>query len=381
MKRLVLALLIVASSLTPAHAAPRALNQIANVGDLQSNVGILVDKNTIYTFGTAESATADGVISTLDSKGNLISRRVIDGGGDEYISAGVFDGQGSLWLVGGDTSPRTQTAVDTTTVVNPDNIAREQIPQLRNDITTLTVWRYLLATGDVTRFALDWKAPVLPVSIAADSAGASIVGIYILKGAPQNFLISMTPQGLFGKSTTIGGPGTTINALARNSDGSIDLFGASSEPLGSTKLVGKRDGVLIKTRSGKITSVVRSSAPKADREWLSAGAGTFLVGTVKTGKVVEVAITKFAQFKPVWTTRLSSTGVANGILNSSGAYVAYSTNQGSTVVTFTTKGAPVANFASSAMKYPIGMGYSKEIGLVILGATENGAGIFTPTSG
>jgi hypothetical protein len=75
-------------------------------------------------------------------------------------------------------------------------------------------------------------------------------------------------------------------------------------------LVGREDGVLIKvSKTGAISSVVRSSAPRAQRSWSSATSTLLLTGSVKSGTTSESAITKFtSSFAPTWTTRIASTG-------------------------------------------------------------------------
>jgi hypothetical protein len=87
--------------------------------------------------------------------------------------------------------------------------------------------------------------------------------------------------------------------------------------LAGKKLVGREDGVLIKvSKTGAISSVVRSSAPRAQRSWTSATSNLFLTGYFKSGTTSESAITKFtSSFAPTWTTRVASTG---GTLTSTG---------------------------------------------------------------
>ena len=194
-------------------------------------------------------------------------------------------------------------------------------------------------------------------------------------------MIGISPNGTFGKPATIGGIGTTINAVARNTDSTIDLFGASTETLAGTKRSGRVDGVLIKVRGGRIIQVVRSTGPQATREWSAVGAGTFLVGTIQSGKVVNAVATRFTNFKPVWTVRYPSTGKVAGLLNSSGAYFAYSMQSGMTLATFSTKGVAGANYQSQVPARPISLAYSKELGVTALAEAGNQAVILTPTSG
>ena len=382
MKKLILAGLLLFASV-PAHAVGPQLSQLAIVGDVSANAGLFVDKSTIYTFGTIESATTDAVITSYDAKGALISRRIIDGGGSDYIAAGASDGQGNYWFVGGDSPAQQAPEPDTATsnAVNPDGVVIEKVIPLRNDIKNIALWKFSLANGEITRFSYEMGSAVLATSISADARGASITGLYRGKTGNQNFLLSASALGKFSAPILIGGSGTTINAVQRASDGTIDLFGASTEVLGGTKRVGKIDGILVKVRGGKIVQVVRSSAAQAEREWISVGSSTFTLGTVKTGKKIEAVATKFAAFKPVWSVRYPSTGSVTGFLNSTGAYFAYSTSTGMTLATFSTKGVASRVFTSNALASPIAMAYSKELGVLTLAINQNQAALFTPTSG
>lgn len=369
--------------MAPAQAAPKPLNQLVALGDLTQHNGLLIDKSTIYTFGTVESRTSDAIITAFDSKGSLLSQRIIDGGGSDYISAGARDGVGNFWFVGGDSPVPPTQPVDSASAsaVNPDGVVIEEIPAIRNDIQNLVLWKYSLATGELVRFAYSFDTPVLATSLAVDSKGISATGVYAAKSGLQNFVLNASLSGTFAKPVLIGGSGTTINAVLRNSDGTVDLFGASTEPLAGTKRAGKVDGVLIKVRGSKVVQVVRSSGPQATREWVAVGAGTFLVGTIQTGKSISAVATKFSGFKPVWTIRYPSTGNVAGFLNSTGAYFAYSTQSGIVLATFTTRGVAGPSYTSQSPARPIAIAYSKEVGLLALAEAGNQAVLLTPTSG
>lgn len=382
MKRLLLVGLLLFTS-APAHAVGPQLTQVAVLGDANAHAGIFIDKSTIYTFGTIESSTTDAVITAHTAQGLVLSRRIIDGGGSDYFAAGASDGQGNYWFVGGD-SPATNIAKPETasaTAINPENIVLETITPLRNDIKNIVLWKFSLTTGEISRYPFELGFSSLATGISADSKGISVSGLSRGKKGNQNFLINATPSGKFSAPVFIGGSGTTINAIQRVSDGSVDLFGASTEVLGGTRRVGKIDGVLIKVRAGKITQVVRSSAAQAEREWVAVGASTFTIGTIRTGKKIEAVATKFANFKPVWSVRYPSTGSVSGFLNSTGAYFAYSTSSGFTLATFSTKGVASKSFTSTVVASPIAAAYSKELGLISLASYQNQAALFAPTSG
>ena len=374
-----LVLLLLLLSYQPAIAASKPLTQIGVVeGD-----GLFIDKSTIYTFGTTESLTSDAFISAYDGKGILQLRKVIDGGGSEYISAVSSDGVGNFWLVGGDTLPTPSTSVDsrTSTAVNPDSSTVEAIPAQREDIKNIVLWKFTPATQSITRYALNYGSSILATAISADSKGISIVAYTLVKGVATNLLINVKSSGEFGQPITVGNKGSTINGVQRQSDGSIVLIGSISEKLGSATPSGKRDAILIKVTNNKVAQIAQSTAKNGEREWLSIGSSTFLAGTTKVGKNIQVAVTKFANFKPVWNFTYPSTGSAVGFLNSSGAYLAYGTSQGISLNAYSTKGVLGNIYLTPGAQTPLGLAYSKELGLVLLATSGNQSFLFTPTSG
>ena len=176
--------------------------------------------------------------------------------------------------------------------------------------------------------------------------------------------------------------------MIRLGDGTVNLFGSSAESLQGKKLAGREDGVLIKvSKTGSISSVVRSSAPKALRSWTSATSTLFLTGSVKSGTTSESAITKFSSaFAPTWTTRIASTGVqqaANGPNKS--FYVALEPTAAikgitptklakgqSVILQFDSKGLLIAAFTSPELSQVKSISYSQIGGLFI----DSANGIF-----
>ena len=235
------------------------------------------------------------------------------------------------------------------------------------------------------------KVPTIS-ALSATTAGLSIVGSMDSKP----FLMNMSSTGTFSKVISIGTAKTIINSVVRQSDGSSFLFGSSSETLGGKKVAGKRDGVLIKvSKSGAITTVVRSSANGAVRSWNSATAGNLLSGHVIAGKSSEVAITKFTtNFVPSWTARYPGTGssiVASGGANSYLAFTTRSaipginlwkpTTPSLLVLTFDGKGAVKAAHAFPGLVTPINLQFSRERGVIGLASSSDGTiSIFTLVS-
>ena len=378
MKKLLL-LLFIFLTFQPANAAVKPLIQSARV----EGEGLFIDKNTIYTYSNIESVTSDAVINTYDSKGALLSKKVIDGGGSDYIAAVSSDGAGNFWLAGGDSPATSTSTLDTRTAsaINPDGAIAEVIPALREDIKNIVIWKFTSATGSITRYSYNYGAPILVTAISADSRGISVVGLTVAKGLPHYVLLSAKPSGEFGQPISIGNKGTTLNGIQRQSDGSIVLIGSISEPLNATQRIGKKDAVLIKIVNGGISRISGSGARNSEREWTTIGSSTLLAGYIKTGKVSQVAIMKYANEKPVWSYLYPSSGSAVTYLNSSGAYLAYSASTGVILNTYSTKGQAGNTYQSSKAQNPLAMAYSRELGPVLLAASDDGVFLFTPTSG
>jgi hypothetical protein len=266
---------------------------------------------------------------------------------------------------------------------NPDGVVVEQSSPLRGDLNLLTLWK-ISSQGDlVATYSAAESAPALISGISANASGVSIVGQLLDKP----FLISASPLGVFGKLISIGSAKTQINSVVRNSDGSINVFGSSAETLGGKKLIGIRDGFLIKvSKTGTLTTVVRSSAPKGDRSWINSDNSLALTGYVKTGKIVESAFTKFtAAFAPTWTIRFPSHG-SSAVLSAAGStYAAIGSNSAVSGVSgwkpstsqllllaLDSKGVITAAYSAQELSDPISLTYSKELGLYGLAKAGDG---------
>jgi hypothetical protein len=158
--------------------------------------------------------------------------------------------------------------------------------------------------------------------------------------------------------------------------------------LGGKKLAAKQDGVLIKvSKSGSLTSVVRSSAIKAERSWLSADSNFLLSGYVKVGKKIESAITKFTPtFAPTWTLRVPSAGESLAITAGKTSIAAVNSNAPVTsligwkptkpsllLIAFDSKGLITAAKGSADLSAPLALTYSKELGVFGLAKASDGA--------
>jgi hypothetical protein len=245
----------------------------------------------------------------------------------------------------------------------------------------LTLWK-LSPLGDLLgTYTLAQSAPALINAISVNSSGISIVG----QLEDKNFLVSANSMGVFGKVISIGTSKTQLNAVVRNNDGTVSVFGSSAEALAGKKLAGTRDGVLIKvSKAGSVATVVRSSAPKAQRSWLASDPSLALTGFVKTGKTIETAFTKFSSaFAPTWTLRVPSLG--NSVITASGSstYGALSSSAAVSGVTgwkpttpsvlllvLDGKGVITSAYGSSEISDPIALVNSKDLGVVGLAKTS-----------
>lgn len=371
----------------PADAAQKrvAVKKIEKIATLPTAELLITSGASIITVGNIESTTADISVSAFDSIGTPSWNLNLDSGLDEIAMAATSDSAGNLWLAGfSGTALVEESATATVAAENPDSVLIETSQIARSDLNRLTIWR-VSSTGQLsaTYYSTE-NLPGIINSISASKSGVSILGQY----NQRSFIQSMTINGSFGNLAFIGTSKTSLNAVVRNSDGSSSAFGSSAETLGGKKLAAKLDGVLVRvSKSGAITSVVRSSAIKAERSWLSADSGFLLSGYVKVGKKVETAITKFTpSFAPVWTLRVPSTGESTAITAGKSSVTAISSNsQVSSIIgwkptqpsllllTFNSKGFITGASGATDLVAPIALSYSKEVGIVGLAETSEGS--------
>ena len=173
----------------------------------------------------------------------------------------------------------------------------------------------------------------------------------------------------------------------RHSDGTLTVTGASSETLGGKKLAGLTDGVIIRvSKTSTLLSVVRSSAPKAERNWSSATSALLLGGSVITGVKTESAVTKFSSsYVPTWTYRFASTGPTFTL----GSTYAFFVSKGAIpqlnnwapkspqpiLLTFDAKGLITNAFSAPVdQREVVGLSSSKELGVICL---TSGSGLLS----
>ena len=385
MKRFALFLALLLIGATPASAAPKAVavKKLTLMAVNQSAEKLVVTGKTIVTVANSDGVNSNILLTGFDVSGTQIWQKTIDSGVDEVALAATTDPAGNIWLAGASAAiASSESATVAVQAENPDGVVIETISKLRSDMNLLTLWK-VSSLGDlVATYTNPLSAPALINAISANSSGVSIVGT--LQDRP--FVQSANSLGAFGKATSIGTSKTSLNAIVRHTDGSISVFGSSSETLGGKKLAGRRDGVLIKiAKTGVVASVVRSSAPKADRAWINADPSLALTGYVKTGKVIETAFTKFTTaFAPTWTLRVPSLGSSAIVSAGATTYGVFSNNSAVTgvsgwrptspsilLLTLDGKGAVAAAYGSNDLVEPISLAYSKELGVIGLAKTAS----------
>jgi hypothetical protein len=368
----------------PAVAAPKsvALKKLTIVATVAGAEKLVVSGKTLVTVSNSDGPNTNILLTGMDIKGVQLWQKTIDSGSDEVALATAVDPLGNIWLAGAAssiTAPESATAA--IQAENPDGVVAEPTTKLRSDLNILTLWKVSALGELLATYSSAQLSPPLINAISVNSSGVSVVGQ--LQDKP--FLLSANNAGTFGKLLSIGTAKTQLNAVLRHGDGSISVFGSSTETLGGKKLAGVRDGILIKvSKTGTITSVVRSSAPKADRSWLAADSTLALTGYVKSGKVIESAFTKFTTaFAPTWTLRVPSTG--SSLVQSAGS-TTYGALQSNSVVSgvtgwrptapsllllsFDAKGVVTSASGSTELTEALSLTYSKDVGLVGLARTS-----------
>ncbi len=377
MKRLLLLVFAASLILPTASAAPKAVavKKLDIVASAVNAEGLVATGKTLVIYSNTGSTNSNIELTGLDVAGVQQWVRTIDSGVDEIATAATVDAAGNIWLAGSSaavTVPESVTAA--IAAENPDGVVAEELPKVRSDMNQITIWKLSPIGELLATYLSPQNSPALISALSVNSSGISLVGVL----ADRPFLLSANPTGVFAKPLFIGTNKSALNAVVRSPDGSVNLFGESSETLGGKKVAGARDGILVKvSKSGAITSVVRSSAIKAQRSWLAADTTLTLTGYVKSGKVIESAFTKFnSSFVPTWTMRIPSTGSSTVLTAAGTTYGALSSNsaiKGVTgwkpttptllLATFTNKGVMTGAYADSQLSAPISLVYTKELGL------------------
>jgi len=366
------------ASATDAQAAPKSIT-VKSISPVMQDLkaeGLAVSKKAIVTYENLLGVTADIKVRSFDFSGTEIWSKTIDSGLDEVATALAVDAEGNIWLAGNSAvAAISETVTADTGALNPDGVEVENPKPVRADMNNLTIWQ-INSNGELA------SQSSIPNVALVDAISVSTSGISILASNENGQFFTSFTSGNFSSELKIGTTKTKLNAIARSPDGTTYLFGASSESLGGTKLVGRVDGVLLKVaKTGVLTSVVRSTAPKAIRNWQSATSSFFVTGSVRSGSTVQSALTKFnSSFKPIWTTRIASSGSTLAAGGPSGSVYAIleptSAIKGitglkivkgqSVILQFDSKGIIISAFSSADLISPVEFTYSSATGLIVL---------------
>ena len=382
MKRIAVAVIAALLLTAPqVQAAPKAITatEITKVAPIAEHEGASISSQGITIFSNTENKV---LISSLDFAGAEKWKATLESSVDQIALAATVDKEGNTWLAG---MTAEANLVESQSVaskpINVDSVVVEPVPALRNDLKNLTLWKISPTGALISTYSEITTAPLLINAISYSSSGISLIGD---RGA-GTILITSTLSGKFSVAKVIGTAKSSFTSIVRNSDGSAEIFGSSSETLGGKKLVGVRDGILAKVnKSGALTNVVRSSASRASRSWQSATSSYFLLGDIKVSGKNESAFTKFdSSFKPTWTLRLPSQGAQLAAVGLNGSHYALFNSTSSIpgvtgwkpsvatpiILRFDSKGVITQALKSSEVKSATAMSYISGVGLVIVSQT------------
>ncbi len=367
-------LAIPSTSAAPKKIAVKPLKLITTISNKIGVAGVIALGKSIVMYGTLGDKS---FARAIDATGQELWNISLDPNSPSVATAAGVDSVGNLWIAGATSLERATTApTPTSTPLNPDNVTN--VPDIfSTNLNAIALWRIPAGTSTPILYTAVQPSPVLVTAMALDKTGISLVGLTQTGKGNSGFVISANLLGEFGKALLIGQVSTTLDAVARNGDGTVTATGASAETLNSKKVVGVIDGVIIKVSSANtVLSIVRSSAPKAKRNWSSASPTLLLGGTVITGKKIESAVTKFSKtYIPSWTYRFGSTGPiftlgsTNAFFTSTSAIAQLSNwvpkKPQPILLTFDTKGVMSGAFsAPSDQAEVIGLTSSNELGIL-----------------
>jgi hypothetical protein len=394
-KKLVVSLLSLSliCSTQSATAAPKPI-VVKEMVAINLAAPVTVDTKMLV-IGSSIVLLNDSSVRAIGADGVEKWRLALTQGAASIASALAADTAGNIWIAGSSAGAPVVTPTPTPTVapINPDNVLVDPKVPLRSDLTVATIWKISNTGALISTYTAEPLTALLINSIAINAKGITLGGVRSTDGGNSGVIINADLEGKFSKPIFLGVSDTSIDVVVLGTDSSVYAIGNSTETLAGKKVAGYRDGILAKYSStGKLSALVRSSAAKARREWLSATNSLFLTGPVQTGQKFESALTKFAtNLSPTWTYRFASTGATYSALGPNGshfaAFASASAIKGITnwkpsrpsalLLTFDSKGALVD--AKSATGTPLALGYSKDLGIVLMSTGQTAVSIFRLT--
>lgn len=387
----------------------KPMSLITTLSRTDQTLGMTIKGGMIYLFGTVTGVVStDGFVQAMDATGEVQWSLPLDNGSNEIATAATVDTSGNIWVVGSSSTPvitPTPTATPTPsatpsisslpsptpTALNPDGVTLDPITPLRKDLTSLIVWKVSPVGVLLATFTTEINRPALVRNVIATTNGIAIVGVISTPSGNAGFLLQSNWAGTFGKQLIIGKSDTEINALSRKGDGSLVLYGSSTEKIVGKTLKGLRDGIIaLVATSGKLTTIIRSSNMKSSRSWQNGTNSFFVGGDAISGGKKEAVVTKFgSNFSPTWTARFSSSTPALvadsptshfALFSSKGAIAGIKgwkpSKSAAIALAFNAKGALSGAYSAISIGVPMAAGYSRELGIVVLGRGSVGVSIF-----
>jgi hypothetical protein len=394
-KKLVVSLLSLSLiySTQSATAAPRPI-VVKEMVAINLAAPVTVDTKMLV-IGSSIVLLNDSSVRAIGADGVEKWRLALTQGAASIATALAADSSGNIWIAGSSAIAPvvTPSPIPTVAPINPDNVLVDPKVPLRSDLTVATIWKISNTGALISTYTAEPLSALLVNSIAINAKGITLGGVRATDAGNSGVIISGDLEGKFSKPIFLGLSDTSIDVVVLGTDSSVYAIGNSTETLAGKKVAGYRDGIIAKYSSaGKLSALVRSSAAKARREWLSATNSLFLTGSVQTGQKFESALTKFAtNLSPTWTYRFASTGATYSALGPNGshfaAFASTSAIKGITnwkpskpsalLLTFDSKGALVD--AKSAAGTPLALGYSKDLGIVLMSSGQTAVSIFRLT--
>lgn len=395
--------------------AQTPMTLVTSLASFDQSVGMVVRGKMIYVIGTGTGvANTDGFVQALDSMGTVQWSLPLDNGSNVIATAATFDASGNIWVVGSAQTPSASpiasptpslsptptlspsvspspTPSSTPTVLNPDGVKVDAAVPMRGDLTSLALWKISPSGVLLASYAREISSPFLIRNVIFANNAISMVGIIPTPAGHAGLFIQSDLNGTFGKPILVGKSDTELNALSKRSDGSLLLLGSSSETIAKQTNRGVKDGIVVTvTQAGKISSVVRSFNTASTRSWQSSTNSLFFGGdALATGKK-EAVVTKFSStLVPAWTMRFVSSSPALTADSSTSHFLLITSavaiagikgwkpsKESALVVGLDSKGALNGAYGALTVSVPIAIGYSRDLGLVLLGLGPTGVSIF-----
>ena len=389
---ILLSLLFIFST-SSAFAAPKPI--VAKEMVAINLVEPVTAETKMLVVGSSIVLLNDSSVRAIGADGVEKWRLALTQGVASIATAIASDSAGNIWIAGSSAnSPAAvPSAAPTIAPINPDNVVVDPKLPVRSDLTIPTVWKISNTGTLISAYVAESITALLINSISINSKGISLGGVRATDNGNSGVIINCDLEGKCSKPIFLGTSDTSIDVVVRGTDSSLYAIGNSTETLAGKKIVGYRDGIIAKYSSaGKLTALVRSSAAKAKREWLTSTNSLFMTGSVQTGQKFESALTKFAtNLSPTWTFRFASTGATYSALGPNGSYFAAFASTSAVkgisnwkpnkptalLLTFDSKGSLVE--AKSAVGTPLALGYSRDLGIVLMSTSQTDVSIFRLT--